>query len=422
MSQPAVSAKGDDLGPVAERLARLMRDCGLESAVLPTGGAPIVFGKRKESDRLPTILVYGHYDVQPVEPLSAWSSDPFTPVIRDGRMYGRGTADNKGQHLAQLLAMKAVLEAYGRLPVNVVMIVEGEEEIGSPNLERWVAEHAHLLRADFAYTSDGAVHPSGRPVVLCGSRGLLYLELTLRVASADRHSGNFGGVSRNAALELARVIGSLWGDDGEIAVPGFCDAVAEPADEERAAVAALPLTWPIPASEMLPRVDSPSDWFGRVLLRPNLNVSGLGSGWTGPSMKTVIPATATAKLDVRLVPDQDPHDVARLITEWVRAQAPDVEVDVISAVKPSRTPLDSPVVERVSQAVEFAWEHPPLVYPSLAGTVPDFVFTSTLALPSVIVPYGNADQANHAPDENMLLDFFHKGARTFVSVLHAFAP
>ncbi|GII90591.1 peptidase M20 [Sinosporangium siamense] len=398
-----------------------MRDCGLESAVMPTAGAPIVLGRRMESDRLPTILVYGHYDVQPVEPLSAWSSGPFTPEIRDGRMYGRGTADNKGQHIAQLLAIKAVLDSSGRLPVNVVMIVEGEEEIGSPHLERWVDDHAHLLKADFAYTSDGAIHPSGRPVVLCGARGLLYLELTLRTASADRHSGNFGGVSRNAALELSRAVASLWDDDGEIAVPGFHDAVAEPSGAERAAVEALPLTWPIPAAERLTRVTSPSDWFHRVLLRPNINVSGLNAGWTGPSMKTVIPATATAKLDIRLVPGQDPEDIARLITERLRAAAPDIEVNVISAVKASRTPLDSPIVDRVSQAVEFAWEQTPLLYPSLAGTVPDFVFTSNLALPSVIVPYGNADQANHAPDENLLLDCFHKGARTFVAVLHAFA-
>ncbi|MEV7012379.1 M20/M25/M40 family metallo-hydrolase [Streptosporangium sp. NPDC051022] len=417
-----MSAEGGDLNPVAERLARLMRDCGLDSKVMATAGAPIVFGQRKESDHLPTILVYGHYDVQPVEPLSAWSSDPFTPQIRDGRMFGRGTADNKGQHIAQLLAIKAVLESYGRLPVNVVMIVEGEEEIGSPHLEQWVDEHAHLLKADFAYTSDGAIHPSGRPVVLCGARGLLYLELTLRVAPVDRHSGNFGGVSRNAALELSRAVSSLWDRDGEVAVPGFHDAIAEPTDLERAAVEALPLTWPIPASERLTQVTSPSDWFQRVLLRPNMNISGLSSGWTGPSMKTIIPASATAKLDVRLVPNQDPDDIARLVTEWLRAKAPNVEVNVLSAVRPSRTALDSPIVDRVSRAVEFAWERSPLLYPSLAGSVPDFVFTSNLAIPSVIVPYGNADQANHAPDENMVLDYFHKGARTFTAVLHAFAP
>ncbi len=386
---------------------------------MATAGAPIVFGRRKESDRVPTILVYGHYDVQPVEPISAWTSDPFTPQIRDGRMFGRGTADNKGQHIAQLLAIKAVLESSGRLPVNVVMIVEGEEEIGSPHLEQWVDEHAHLLKADFAYTSDGAIHPSGRPVVLCGARGLLYLELTLRVAPVDRHSGSFGGVSRNAALELVQAVSSLWDRDGEVAVPGFHDAVAEPTDLEKAAVEALPLTSPIHTSEM---VTSSSDWFRRLLLRPNMNISGLGSGWTGPSMKTIIPASATAKLDVRLVPNQDPYDIARLITERLRSTAPEVEVNVISGVKPSRTPLDSPIVDRVSQAVEFAWEQPPLLYPSLAGSVPDFVFTSNLAIPSVIVPYGNADQANHAPDENLVLDYFHKGARTFVAVLHAFAP
>lgn len=416
---PAVSARGGDLTPAAEALAEIMRGSGLIAHVEETPGAPIVLGSYLVSPDLPTLLVYGHYDVQPVEPLDAWDTDPFSMTLRGGRFVGRGTADNKGQHVAQLMAIRAVLDVHGSLPVNVHVVVEGGEEIGSPHLDEWLLRNVERLSPDFAYTSDGALHPSGRPVVVCGARGLVYLDVSLTVCDSDRHSGNFSGVARNAAQELIGALATLWNEEGRVLVPGFTDAVL-PNHAGRRAITQLPLERDLLAAAGLNgTARSAEQWFEHVLLEPSLNLCGLDAGWTGPSMKTIIPGSARAKLDARLVPDQSPERVAALVRQHLQRTCRDIEVEVVGTMRPSRTSLDLPYVESVVRAVAHGWGLEPYVYPNLAGSLPDAAFTKTLGIPSVIVPYGNADQRNHAPNENLAVGNFHAGARALVSVLHA---
>jgi acetylornithine deacetylase/succinyl-diaminopimelate desuccinylase-like protein len=416
---PAVSARGGDLSAAAETLARVMRDCGLDVSVEQTSGAPVVLGSSRFDPDLPTVLVYGHYDVQPAEPLDAWHTSPFDVTVTDGHFVGRGTADNKAQHLAQLMAIRAILDTSDRLPVNVHMIVEGGEEIGSPDLGPWLLRHAPRLGADVVYTSDGALHPSGRPVVVCGARGLAYVDVTLTVADSDRHSGNFSGVARNAAQELLRALDTLWDSEGRTRVAGFADDVVA-YDAGYRAIAELPLD---PAMLRAPGISagigSAHQWFERVLLQPSLNLSGFSAGWTGPKMKTIIPGSARAKLDARLVPDQSPERVAALLRHHLQTVCGDIEVELTAGMQPSRTSLELPYVSTIVEAVTHGWGSRPYLYPNLAGSLPDAVFTEQLGLPSVIVPYGNADQRNHAPNENMAIANFHAGARTMVCVLHA---
>jgi acetylornithine deacetylase/succinyl-diaminopimelate desuccinylase-like protein len=419
---PAVSALGGDLRPAAELLCTVMQRSGLDATVENTPGAPIVVGSYVADASLPTVLIYGHYDVQPVEPLDAWSTDPFSMAVANGRFLGRGTADNKAQHLAQLMAVRALLDVDGSLPVNVQMVVEGGEEVGSPHLDWWLTRNQSRLRADVAYTSDGALHPSGRPVVVCGARGLAYLDITLTVAAGDRHSGNFSGVTRNAAEELINALFTLWDRDGTVLVKGFADDVT-PYEAGRRSLAHLPLDLSdLRRDELRPGVATSERWFDRVLLSPSLNICSLDAGWTGPGMKTIIPATARAKLDARLVPEQSPGRIAELVREHLRQTCPDIQVELTATMEPSRTSVELPYVSKVAEAVRHGWGMDPFIYPNLAGSLPDAAFTATLGIPSVIVPYGNADQRNHSANENMEVANFRAGARTLVSVLCAMRP
>lgn len=419
VSIPAVSARGGDLSAAAEALARVMRDCGLDVSVAQTSGAPIVLGSWSHDADLPTLLVYGHYDVQPVEPLDAWHTSPFEVTATGGHFVGRGTADNKAQHLAQLMAIRAILDVHGRLPVNVHVVVEGGEEIGSPDLGPWLSRHTPPLDADVAYTSDGALHPSGRPVVVCGARGLAYVDVTLTVADSDRHSGNFSGVARNAAQELLHALATLWDADGRVRVAGFTDDVVA-YDAGHRAIAELPLDPAILQEPGIrPGVDCAREWFDRILLQPSLNLCGISAGWTGPKMKTIIPGSARAKLDARLVPGQSAQRLTALLRDHLQAVCRDIEVELVADMPPSRTSLDLPYVTTILEAVAHGWGATPYVYPNLAGSLPDAVFTEQLGIPSVIVPYGNADQRNHAPNENMAIANFQAGARAMVCVLHA---
>jgi acetylornithine deacetylase/succinyl-diaminopimelate desuccinylase-like protein len=423
--QPSISSQGIGVAECAQLLLGTMSRSGLSARLLPTHGYPVVFGERHVGNDRPTLLVYGHYDVQPVDPLDAWDSPPFEPVIRDGRIWGRGSSDNKGQHLAQLLAMRTYLYVAGELPINVKVILEGEEESSSPHLAAFVEANAETLRADLVYTSDGPIHESGRATVVLGVRGILYVELRARGANTDVHSGNRGGVVPNPAWTLVDVLHSLRRPDGTVAIDGFYDGVRPIGPLERAALDALP----VDVDEFLrgyglSRLPPPDDWgfFERLMLQPTLNVSGFSSGYGGPGMKTIIPSTATAKLDMRLVADQDPEHVFRCLVEHVRARAPDVEVVRIGAMEPSRTPLDHAYVKLIAEAVAQAHDgQPPLIVPALGGSLPDYVFTRILGLPSILVPYANADQRNHAPNENFAVERFTRGIKTFAAVMEALA-
>jgi acetylornithine deacetylase/succinyl-diaminopimelate desuccinylase-like protein len=425
LRQPSISAQ--DVG--VKECAELVRDAvvaaGLDARVLPTGGHPVVYGEGRAAGGARTVLIYGHYDVQPPEPLEAWTTPPFEPTIRDGRIYARGAGDNKGQLFAHIKALEAVLATRGGLPVNVKLLFEGEEEMASVHLPEFVAAHRELLRADVAFSSDGPMHPRG-PLVFFGCRGILKLELVATGARRDLHSGNYGGVAPAPAVRLARAVASLWDRRGRVAVRGFYDRVRPPSAADRRALRAIPFDAGAIARDVgvaPPRALRGGAYYRRLLLEPNLNVAGLGAGYVGPGFKTSIPREARARLDARLVMDQTPDEIEAKIRAHLRRHGfADVTVRRVGgSFLPSRTPVDHPFGRAVIRAVARAWGRRPIVIPNLGGGLPDYLFTQTLGLPSVWVPYAPHDESNHAPDENTTIEAFINGIRTTAAALFELA-
>lgn len=409
-----------ELARCAEAVRQCMIRSGLDTRLIDGHGPSAVYGERIVDPGWPTLLIYGHYDVQPAEPIADWQSPPFEPTIRDGRMYGRGSSDNKGQHLAQLWAIRATLAARGELPVNVKMLVEGEEEVGSPHLADLVREHRELLSADLAVTSDGPVHRSGTHQLVLGTRGQLGVELRTRGANQDAHSGSLGGLLPDPASSLVRTLSSLWEPSGRIAVSSFYDAVRSPTDAERENLARLPLDLDHHLNAYgITELPPPRGlgYYERLMLRPTMTITGLASGYTGPGMKTIIAREAMAKIDMRLVPDQDPDEVFALLQAHVERHGSSVELVRLSSIPPSRTSLDDPYVSLIASAVTQATGQAPFVVPSLGSSLPNFVFTDILAIPSVLVPYANPDQSNHAANENLELRRFKDGMKICVSLM-----
>lgn len=417
---PSISAQNVGIGEVAGMLVSILRALGFAAEAVPTAGHPMVLGHWDKLPGAPTVLLYGHYDVQPPEPLDAWVSPPFEPAIRDGRIYARGIGDNKGQHFAQLLAIESHLAVCGRLPCNVIVLLEGEEEVGSPHIAEFVRTHRDKLKADFVVTADGAMHASGLPTVKFGVRGIASFELRARGACRDVHSGNFGGVVPNPLWTLVHLLATMKNKSGEITIDGLHDVIVAPTPLERAAAARLPVDLEAIKSELgLSQLDHPLDrpFFDRLMFHPTLTINGLHGGYGGPGTKTVLPDQAIAKCDIRLVEAQTPDDIFAKVAAHVRRHAPDVEFVPQGSMAPSKTPLDSPYAEAIRQAIVLAWGVEPLLYPCTGGSLPDYVFTKILGIPAFVVPYANADEANHAPNENLKLDCFINGIRTGAALL-----
>jgi acetylornithine deacetylase/succinyl-diaminopimelate desuccinylase-like protein len=418
---PSISAHNLGIAEVADILRRMLTELGLETQLVPTAGHPMVVARWLRAADAPTVLLYGHYDVQPPDPLDLWVSPPFEPTIRDGRVYARGVADNKGQHLAQILAIESHLKVRGRLPCNVILLLEGEEEIGSPHVADFVTAHRDLLKADLAVTADGPMHPSGKPTLKFGSRGVLSFDLVVKHAKRDVHSGNFGGVVPNPLWTLTHLLGTMKNERGEITIAGFHDAIVPPTEEEREAAARLPLDLDgIKQSLDLTRLDAPAErgYYERLCFQPTLTINGLHGGYGGPGSKTVLPCEAIAKCDIRLVEAQDTADILRKVEAHVRKHAPEVTVVSHGAgMQPSKTKMTSPYAAPVRRALERAHGTPPLIYPAGFGSLPGYAFTRILGIDAFVTPYGNADEANHAPNENLKLECFHNGIRTGAALL-----
>lgn len=421
--QPSISAQNVGMAECARLVEQMMTEFGIDAEVKPTPGHPVVVGHVQGESPF-TVLFYGHYDVQPPEPLEAWKSPPFEPTVRDGRLYGRGTGDNKGQFLAHLMAVRALLEVEGRLPVSVKFIFEGEEESGSVNLPAFVEREKDWLRADFAVTADGGMHASGKPVIYYGCRGILYVEAEAKGANQDYHSGNRGGVLPTPAWELVHFLSHLKGPDGKVRLAEFYDGVRSPTPEEEQMLADLPFEGEQFLREHgLEGRPAPRgvDYYRALMFEPTMNISGLVSGYGGPGAKTIIPHEARAKLDMRLVPDQDPDAIFSHMEAWAREHHPSVSLRNLWSWPASYTSPALPVCRQVEAAVADVWGEPPLRLPLMGGSVPNFVFTRTLGIPAVIVPYANHDEDNHAPNENIRLDCFYKGIETSVAILRRLA-
>lgn len=422
LRHPSISAQNVGMGEVVELLVSMLRKLGLEASAIPTAGYPVVMGRWERAPGAPTVLLYGHYDVQPPDPLEAWISPPFEPVIREERVYARGAGDNKGQHFAQILALESHLAVHGCLPCNVIILLEGEEEIGSPHIAEFVDAHRDLLKADLVVTADGPLHESGRPIITYGVRGIVAFELRARAARSDVHSGNFGGLAPNPVWTLVHLLATMKNTEGNITIDGFYDDVGAPTELERTAAARLPLTAEdIQRALGLAKLDNPTDLplADRLMFRPTLTINGLHGGYGGPGSKTIVPHEAFAKCDARLVERQDPEDILRKIEAHVKNHAPDVEFIRIESTPPSKTRLDAPFSKAIQSALQIAHGVEPLIYPSLGATLPDYVFTKILGTPSFVVPYANADEANHAPNENIKICCFLNGVRTGAALLDA---
>ena len=370
--QPSISAQNLGIRECAGLLLQMVKQAGLDAVLCETGGQPLICATRIVSPEFPTVLFYGHYDVQPPEPLEEWHTDPFLPEVRDGKVLGRGAADNKGQLLAHVLAVTTWLQTRGELPVNVKMIFEGEEECDSPYLEGFVARNRDLLKADLVYTSDGALHDTGAPLVVLGVRGELYVEFTACGAKWDNHSGNKGGVVPNPAWKIVDLLQTMRDRQGNVTIEGFYDGVV-PAD-----TATLDLIRKLPFDLEKTRAAVGFDGFDldaetyyrKLMLEPTFNIAGFNSGYGGEGAKTIIPAKAVLKVDFRLVGTQDPEDIFQKVARHVQHHAPDIRVKFLGAFKPSRTRPDLPVVQRVVAAVGRAYGTEPLIQPSLGEACP----------------------------------------------------
>ncbi|MGW6793178.1 M20/M25/M40 family metallo-hydrolase [Streptomyces chartreusis] len=419
-SRPSVSASGEGVIDVACYIRDRMRNMGLDTELVPTAGAPMVFGRWTGSDG-PTLLLYGHYDVQPADPEDGWVSDPFQPVVRDGRIYGRGTADNKGQHLAQLLAIEAFLSRHGQLPCNIKVLLDGEEEIGSPNMPLLVAEHGDLLHADLVVISDGPVDPSGRPMISLGVRGALGFELRATGANAELHSGHWGGVAPDPMWDLVQLLATMKDSQGHVTIDGFYDDVQPLTAAGREALERLEID--VTAMKRDLEFDELAEPRERGIAErrvawPTLTINGLHGGYDGPGLKSVLPREAVAKCDIRLVEAQRAGDIFAKVRAHVERHAPHIGLTRIGgSMEPSRTPIDSPFVEPVRRAIVAAQGQEPLLWPGIGGSLPLYVFTKTLGVPTIQVPCGNADQSQHGPNENLTIEWFMAGIRTTVMLL-----
>jgi len=421
LRQPSVSAQSQGVADCAELLKRQMDDIGIPARVLPTAGNPVVYGELKCDGANRTVLIYGHYDVQPADPIELWNSPPFEPTIRDGRIYGRGTGDNKGQFFAHLKAVEAIVKVRRTLPVNMKFLFEGEEEISSRNLKGFIESNRALLSADCCYCSDGGMHYGDQPTIVCGVRGILYVEICATGANRDVHSGNLGAYVPKPAWRLVHFLNTLLDEKGGVRVKGFYDAVLPPNDVEREAIAKIPFDTQILKNLGVSEEPRPGEppFPERVMFHPTMNICGLTGGYGGPGMKTIVPHVAKAKIDMRLVVNQDPDDIFKKFTAHAREHGfGDLTIEKLGEFYPSRTPITHPLGKAAAEAVRKGFGREPLFVPCMGGSDPDYLFTTVLGIPRVNVPYAPHDENNHAPNENIKLEGFFRGIKTTAAFLY----
>jgi acetylornithine deacetylase/succinyl-diaminopimelate desuccinylase-like protein len=416
---PSISAlpqHRDDVRKCAEWTADEMRRIGLQSVrIEETPGHPVVYGEWLGAEGAPTILFYGHYDVQPVDPVDLWTSPPFEATVRDGEIYARGSVDDKGQVFMHFKAIEAHLKEHGRLPVNMKLLIEGEEEVGSANLDNYIKSHKEQLAADVVVISDSPMFDRGIPSICYGLRGLAYYQIDLRGTKSDLHSGSFGGAVANPAMVLAQILAQMKDRGGRIKIPGFYDDVVALKDEERAEFAKLPFNEKKYRQDLgAPKLFGEADYttLERIWGRPTFEVNGLLSGFTGDGAKTVIPAVAMAKVSMRLVPNQDPQKIGDLFEAYLGKVAPktvEVKVTRMHGGKPWMTAFDNPFVQAAGRAIEQGFGKKP-VFNREGGSIPVVAtFQEELGLPCVLFGVGLPDENAHAPDEKLDLGNFHNG-------------
>jgi acetylornithine deacetylase/succinyl-diaminopimelate desuccinylase-like protein len=417
---PSVStrpAHAPDMRRCADWLAGQLSEAGLSVEVAATNGHPAVLAKNPHQGDRPTVLVYGHYDVQPPEPLELWTTPPFEPTVRDGSLYARGSADDKGQVWTHVQAARA-WEQSGGAPVNLIFLIEGEEEIGSPNLAAFMQERKDELKADIAVISDTSQYARGIPAVTYGLKGLVYMEVFLKGASHDLHSGVYGGAVPNPANALCELLATLHDDQGRVNIPGFYDDVLAVSDAERAEWRKLPFDDEAFKKELnlqtLPG-EAGYSTIERKWARPTCDINGLTSGYQGHGAKTIIPATASAKVSMRLVPNQNPVKIQAAFEQTLRDRCPagcTIEFKQHGLADPVLVPIDSDAMKRAADALRIGFNTEP-TFMREGGSIPVVgLIKSILGIDTLLLGFGLPDDRIHSPNENFDLDALHNGTRS----------
>ncbi len=407
----------DDCRKAAQTLATELQRIGMENVrLIETSGHPLVYADWLHAAGKPTVLVYGHYDVQPPDPLDEWLSPPFEPTIRDGNIYARGAVDDKGQVVAQVKALESLMVATGKLPLNVRVLFEGEEEVGGEGIAKFVASKPPELKADFALVSDTELFAPGLPTLCVGLRGMIYTELEVKSSRTDLHSGMYGGVAPNAFVSLVHILAKLKDENGHILIPGFYDDIIPPSAEELAAWKSLPFD----EEEYRAKEVGSKQLVGeagynvmeRTWARPTVDIHGIPGGFTGAGAKTVIPAKATAKVSMRLVPGMTPAKAFALYKSYVEKIAPkevDVDVRLIHSGDPCLIPVNNKYIQAATRALHEVWGKD-TVFIRSGGSIPIVGdFDRHLGLPSVMMGFGLPDDNLHAPNEKFHLKNFELG-------------
>ncbi len=417
---PSVSARSehkDDMARCAEWVKGKLGDLGMTAEVIPTKGHPIVYGELMDAGaKAPTVLVYGHYDVQPVEPLDEWDTPPFEASVREGRLYARGTADDKGQIHVHMKALEAYREAKGTPPVNLKFLFEGEEEVGSVNLEDHIRAAAERLACDVAVISDTPMLAEDLPSICVGLRGMVYMEVRLSGPSQDLHSGQYGGGVVNPANALAKIVAQLKDENGRVTVPGFYDAVKDPSPAEKKGYAEIPMSEEDFRQEAgVPAIGDGEvgvHFIERIWARPTLDVNGMLAGYTGEGAKTIIPAKSMAKISMRLVPDQDPNAIREAFESYVRSLKPEgveMEIDFYAGALPWAVDPAGPVFKAAANAIEGVFGREPLFIRE-GGSIPIVpMIEQILETPVLHLGFALPGCNLHSPNEWMSLDLYHKG-------------
>ncbi|MGG0671095.1 dipeptidase [Lederbergia citrisecunda] len=428
---PSISALSEhksDMQKAAEWLKDSFQQAGLENlSIDPTVGHPVVYGDWLHAEGKPTILFYGHYDVQPVDPVNLWESGPFEPEVRDNKLYARGASDDKGQVFMHIKAVEALMNENGSLPVNVKFIIEGEEEVGSPNLEKYIEENKEKLAADIIVISDTGMYGPGKPAICYGLRGLAGVQIDVKGAKGDLHSGIYGGGVQNPIHAISEILASFHDQEGTIAVDGFYEDVRPLADEERAAYEALnfdedALKEQIGVGELFG--EKGYSYLERTWTRPTLEVNGVFGGFSGEGIKTVLPSEAGAKITCRLVPDQDPEDIVKKLKAHIEKHKPagvTVTVSEFDKGKPFITPFDHPAIQAAGKSFEKVYDVP-TAFTRMGGSIPIVAaFDEILNLPVVLMGFGLSSENFHAPNEHFHLENFDKGLRVIGEYYHELA-
>lgn len=424
---PSISTqpeRKEETAVAAQWLADKMTQASLENVeIIATQRHPLVYADWLHAGDAPTVLIYGHYDVQPAEPLALWESPPFEPTVRDDFLYARGSSDDKGQIFVHVKAVEAILKNNGRLPVNVKFIVEGEEESGGESLTAFIPQNKEKLAADVALVSDTAMVSAQQPAIVYGLRGMCYAFIDIVGPKRDLHSGSFGGGINNPLNVLGHLIAKLKDEDGHILIPGFYDKVRPLTDQEREILAKFPLD----EAAWLAETGAPEPWgepeytlVERLGARPTLDVHGIIGGYTGPGGKTVLPSKVHAKLSMRLVPDQDPEEIGRLLKAYIAELTPSsvtVEVTVGHGAPASITDFNIPAMQAAAKAYAAAFGQEP-VFMREGGSIPVVSqFQSELGLETVLMGFGLPGDQIHAPNERFYLPNFYRGIETSIHFL-----